>query len=109
MGRIVTEEDIEATSPRSVAVTTASSVLSQSRLGRTRRKSITIIPLTAAVTVTIVKTDPSGTAVANKGIVLTANQPMTESDFGDSKCYQGAYLVVGSGNGTVAVSEDFER
>lgn len=108
MGRIVTLEMLDASLPRSFSVTTGSQVLSYSRVGKTRRKNITVTPLTAGVTVYIAKGDDTTLAVSGIGIALTANQALVETDQSGSPCFQGAYVIIASGAGTVAVSEDFE-
>lgn len=106
-GDVVTLEDIDGALPRTVSVSATAAELSATRLGRKRRTQIIIVPLTAGVTVTITKGD--STAVANAGIVLTANQAFVEADDGGFKCWQGAIQVVASGAGSVAINETFER
>lgn len=103
---IVTQSEIELSTPQTVAVTATAKILSYSRLGRTRRTSICITPLTAGVTVTVVEGEIDQ-CVANAGYVLQQYQPFLDSDQSGAKCWQGAVCVVASGAGNISVSEIF--
>lgn len=105
-GQPVTDAEIELSTPRTVSVSTTSTELSPTRLGRTRRTSFLIVPLTAGVTVTITKGEQD--AVANQGYVLTQNQPYVEATSEGFLCYQGALQVVASSAGSVSIVEVFE-
>jgi len=78
---------------------------SEQALG-TRRTAFTIVPLSAGVTVTVALGDVP--AVADAGIVLSANQPYSESSDGGFECWQGAVQIVASGAGNVAIRETLE-
>lgn len=106
MASLVTYEEIENASPRSVSVSATETQLAPSRLGQPRRKSFFIVPLTAAVTVTVTKGDAA--AVAGEGYVLEKGQPMVEADGPNFDCYQGQLRVVATGNGSVAIVEVFD-
>lgn len=107
MAHIVTYDEIDLSSPRTVSVSATSTTVSTSRLNLPRRTSFFLVPLTAGVTVTVTKGD--GAAVANAGIVLIQNQAYLESDSEGFLCWQGAIQAIASGNGSVAVVEVFER
>lgn len=106
-GELVTYDEIDLSSSRSVSVSGTEGELSPSRLGRKRRMQIVITPITAGVTIYVSKGDDA--AAANKGIVLTANQSFVEADDQGFRSYQGQYRVVASGAGTVSVIEVFAK
>jgi len=107
MAAVVEYNEIDLSAPRTVSVTATAAQLSNSRLGLPRRTSFSIIPLSAGVTVTVAKGDAP--AVVNEGIVLIQNQAYIESDSDGYNCWQGAIQIVASGNGSVAVTEVFQR
>lgn len=108
MAKLVTYEEIDLSTPRAVAVSATALELSSTRLGKTRRKSIVIIPTTGAIVVTVVKADSVVGITAGVGIVLTANQSYAENDDAKSDCWQGAIQVIANGAGSVSVTETFE-
>lgn len=109
MSENVTFDEIDIATPRSVSVSSTSTELSATRLNKTRRTQIVVTPLTGGVTVYLVKAPAGAAAAVNTGIVLSANQTFVEADDAGFRSWQGAYQIVASGNGTVAVSEVFLR
>jgi len=71
-----------------------------------KRVAFVIIPITAGITATIAKGTEA--AIANAGIVLSANQPYGESDGAPFRCWRGNIQAIGSGNGSLAVMETIE-
>lgn len=106
MTATVSWEEIDDSTSSSATVTTSSSQLLPSRLGKKPRTQLVIIN-TSATTVTLVKGEQ--TAVANAGIRLTQNQTYIESTDAGSKCWQGAIQAVASGNSTVAYVETIKN
>lgn len=104
---LVTEEEIELSAPQTLTVGTSDVEISATRLGKTRRTFFSIVPLTAGATITLTFGDSP--AVANKGVVLSANQPYIETDDPGAPCYQGAIHAISSAPGSsVAIVERFE-
>jgi hypothetical protein len=106
VNEIVTYDELDRSAPQLVTVSATQQELSSSRLGKTRRTSFYLYPITAGLTVTLTKGDAA--AVANTGYVLTTGVPFVETDSENFKSYQGAYHIVGSGAGQVALVEVFD-
>lgn len=104
---LVTEREIEKTTPQLLTVAATAITASATRLGLKRRSFFSIIPITAGVTVTVVFGD--SIAVANQGIPLSANQPFSQSlDTNGRGVFQGTIQLIASGAGQVAFTETFE-
>lgn len=99
----VTHQEIKLGVPSIVSVSATSQELLPSRLGRSHRKTFYIVPLTAGVIVTISPTETP--AVATQGYVLSQYQPYLDVRSQGYDPYQGAWQVVASGNGSIAVVE----
>jgi len=108
MAKLVEYSEIDNARPRTVAVSATAVLLSDTRLGLTRRKSIFITPTTGSLVVTIVKCDDKSQVVAGSGYVIITNQPYAENDDINSDCWQGRYYVIANGAGNIAVTEVFE-
>lgn len=102
---VVQLSEIELAAPRSVAVSSTEAEISPTRLGRTRRTSLFIVPTSAGVVVTISKGDLP--AVQNAGYVLQQGQAYVEADGDNFNCYQGAVHAVSSAGGNIAIVEVF--
>lgn len=70
------------------------------------RRTAIYVTVTSGNAVTIVK--GSGSAVAGEGIVLQPNSTWYESDSEGFNCWKGEIQAIGTGAGTVAVSETVE-
>lgn len=106
MGKVVSWNDIDQTQSGSTTVTTSSTELLPSRLGKTRRTQI-IIQNTSATVLTLLLGDAD--AVANVGIRLAQNQQLIMADDAGFKCWQGAIHAVASAASTVVYVETAEQ
>lgn len=99
-------DEIDASQSTNAAVSTSDTEILQTRLGRRRRSALIITPTTSGVVVYISFGDRP--AVATTGIVVLQNQPMQDTDSGDTyKCWQGAVHAIASGAGNVSIMEKF--
>jgi len=106
MGRTVEASDIDLCQSGSASVTTSTSELLPTRLGRSRRTQV-IIQNTSATVVTLFKGDDA--AIANRGIRLSQNQQYIEADDAGYKCWQGAFQAIASAASTVVFVETTEK
>lgn len=102
---IVGPADLDASESRSVTVGTSSTVLSNTRLYRTRRTKLAITN-TSATTVYIVK-GSQGVVADTAGVPLQQNQTLFESDDAGSDCWQDEIAAIGTASSTVNVTETF--
>lgn len=107
MASPVTLSEIELSTPQLLAVSGTQTTLSASRLGKSRRTFLSIIPLTAGVEVTISFGEQD--AIINAGLVLKQSQPFIQSlDVNERGVYQGEIKAIASNIGQVAFVEMFE-
>jgi len=108
MSRPVRDADIDGTSPQLLAVSGTAVTLSDTRLGKARRIFLSIIPITAGITVTVVLGDIS--PAVGQGIQLSQTQPFVQSDDANGKgTFQGTVQAIASGGGYVAMTEIFQK
>jgi len=92
---------MQSTRNDSFSATTSSAEALPERAGR--RLAFVITPVTAGVTIFIGK-GPVAVAT-NTGIPVQVNQNYVESNSEGFQCWQGPIQILGSGAGTVAISE----
>lgn len=102
---IVIANDIDSSESRAVSISTSSTVLSLSRLGKTRRTKLAITNI-SPTTVYIVK-GSQGVKATTAGIPLAQNQSLFESDDAGSDCWQDEIAAIGSAASTVNITETF--
>lgn len=108
MGQIVSFEDVDQSKPQKFAVSTTPALASGTRIGATKRSFISIIPITAGITVTV--TLGAFGAIADQGVDLLTNQPFAQSlDSNGKGVYQGEVYLTASGAGFVSMQETFEN
>ena len=102
----VTDKEINSVTPELITVGASEVVLSDTRLGKSRRIFYSIVPVTAGVICTITFGDAP--AVALTGLPLGQYQPLIDCAGDTYQPYQGTIKCIASAGGQISIMERFE-